>query len=152
MTTTRAATLAIIATLLPVPAACTAPGEPPAHPNTAAYHDLIRRELSTTTTALATMQLTLTYANRNRISQTYATTITHQAQADLARVATDLSQITPPPRYTTPHHSLQTLATRAAHQLATLTNDWNQTTRTQELQTLNTDSKTANHLSQKLLS
>jgi hypothetical protein len=152
MTTTRAATLAIIVTLLPVPTACTAPGEPPPHPNTAAYHDLIRRELSTTTTALATMQLTLTYANHNRITQTYATTITHQAKADLTRVATDLTQITPPPPYTTPHHNLQTLATHAAHQLAALTNHWNQTTRTQELHTLNADSNTANHLSQKLLS
>jgi hypothetical protein len=151
MTTTRAATFAILATLLPVATACTAPGEPPAHPNTAAYHDLIRRELSTTTSALATMQLTLTYANRNRISQTYATTITHQAEADLTHVATDLSQISPPRRYTTPQHSLQTLATRAAHQLATLANHWNQTTRTQELHTLGTYSKTADHLSQKLL-
>jgi hypothetical protein len=151
MTTTRAATLAILATLLPVPTACNAPGEPPPHPSTATYQDLIRRELSTTTTALATMQLTLTYANHNRITQTYAATITDQAQADLTRVATDLTQITPPNPYTTPHHNLQTLATEAAHQLATLTNHWNQTTRTHLLHTLDTDSKTANHLSQKLL-
>ena len=151
MTTTRAAVLAIIALSSAVATSCTAPGEPPANPNIAAYKDLIRRELSATTSALATMQLTLSYANHNRITQTYATAITHQSQADLTRVATDLTQITPPPKYQAAHHHLHALATHAAHQLATLTSHWNQTIRTQELHALDAESKTIDHLSQTLL-
>ena len=135
MTTTRAAALAIIALSSAVATSCTAPGEPPPHPDTAAYQDVLRRELSTTTSALATMQLTLSYANHHRITQTYATTITHQAQADLTRVATDLTQITPPPKY----------------QAATLTHHWNQPPRPQTLHTLTTESTKASHLSQTLL-
>jgi hypothetical protein len=148
MTTRAASLLALLAALT---SACTAPGEPPPHPNTATYQDLIRRELSTTTSTLATMQLTLNYANHDRITQTYATTITRQAQADLTRVATDLTQITPPPQYTTPHKNLQTLASHAAHQLATLLNHWTHTSRNHELQTLNTETQTANRLNQQLL-
>jgi hypothetical protein len=151
MTTTRAAVLAIIALSSAVATSCTAPGEPPANPNIAAYKDLIRRELSTTTSSLATMQLALSYANHNRITQTYATTITHQSQADLTRVATDLAQITPPSKYQAAHHHLHALATHAAHQLATLSSHWNQTTRTQELHALATESKTIDQLSQTLL-
>ena len=52
--------------------------------------------------------LTLDYANQDRITQTYATTITHQSQADLTRVATDLAHIRPPAQYITAHHRLQT--------------------------------------------
>jgi hypothetical protein len=151
MTTTRAAVLAIIALSSAVATSCTAPGEPPANPNIAAYKDLIRRELSTTTSSLATMQLALSYANHNRITQTYATTITHQSQADLTRVATDLDQITPPPKYRAAHHHLRSLASRVAHQLAILTDHWDQTTRTQELHALNAESKTIDDLSQTLL-
>lgn len=151
MTSTRAI-LAVLATLSSaVATSCTAPGEPPPHPDTAAYQDVLRRELSTTTSALATMQLTLSYANHHRITQTYATTITHQAQADLTRVATDLTQITPPPKYQAAHQHLGALATHAAHQLATLTHHWNQTTRTQTLHTLTTETTKAIHLSQTLL-
>jgi hypothetical protein len=152
MSTARAAALlAFIALCSAVATSCTAPGEPPANPNVAAYKDLIRRELSTTTSALATMQLTLNYADHNRITQTYATTITHQSQADLTRVATDLDQITPPPKYRAAHHHLRSLASRVAHQLAILTDHWDQTTRTQELHALDTESKTIDRLSQTLL-
>jgi hypothetical protein len=151
MSTARAAGLAIIALCSAVATSCTAPGEPPANPDIAAYKDLIRRELSTTTSALATMQLTLNYADRNRITQTYATTITHQSQADLTRVATDLDQITPPPKYRAAHHQLRSLASRVADQLATLSDHWDETTRTQELHALNGESKTIDHLSQTLL-
>jgi hypothetical protein len=151
MSTARAAGLAIIALCSAVATSCTAPGEPPANPDIAAYKDLIRRELSTTTSALATMQLTLNYADRNRITQTYATTITHQSQADLTRVATDLDQITPPPKYRAAHHQLRSLASRVADQLATLSDHWDETTRAQELHALNGESKTIDHLSQTLL-
>lgn len=149
MTALRATAMATLLAILT--AACTAPGEPPTHPNTAEYHDLIRRELSTTTSTLATMQLTLNYANHDRITQTYATTITHQSQADLTRVATDLAQITPPAQYATAHHRLQTLTIHASTQLATLQKHWNQATRTRELHTLNTQTQTTDHLSQTLL-
>jgi hypothetical protein len=149
MTTFPAAILATLSCA--VATACTAPGEPPPHPNTAAYHDLIRRELSTTTSALATMQRTLTYANHNRITKTYATAITHQAEADLTRVATDLSQITPPAKYQAAHRRLHSLATDAAHQIAALPDRWSQAARNQELRILNTESQAADNLSQKLL-
>jgi hypothetical protein len=130
---------------------CSAPGEPPPQPGVAAYHDVIRRELSTARSALATMQLTLADANHDRITQTYATTITHQAQADLTRVATDLNQITPPSRYTHANHLLRTIAHRAAHQLAALITHWDTSSRTQELRQLNHQSTAINHLSHELL-
>jgi hypothetical protein len=148
MTMRDAATTLLVVVLA---TACAAPGEPPARPGSADYQDVIRRELSTTTSALATMQLTLAYANDDRLPQTYATTITHQAEADLSRVSTDLAQIHPPPQYATAHRELQTLTTRAARQLASLPSHWTQTTRTRELRRLNDQSTTTTDLSQQLL-
>jgi hypothetical protein len=148
MTLCRAATNLLVVLFA---TACAAPGEPPARPGSADYQDLIRRELSTTTSALATMQLTLAYANDGRLPETYATVLTRQAQADLTRVSIDLAQIHPPPRYATAHRELQTLTTRAARQLAGLPRHWTQTTRTSELGRLDHQNSMANHLSQQLL-
>ncbi len=97
------------------------------------------------------MQLTLSYANHNRITQTYATAIAHQSQADLTRVATDLTQITPP-RNTKPHTTTSTPSppTPPTNWLPSPTTGTRQP-ETQELHALDAESKTINHLSQTLL-
>ena len=148
MTTTRAATS-------PTPPSARRPAVPRRENLPTPEHPRIQRRDQTRT--LSHRKRTRNHATYphlrqpHRITETYATTITHQAQADLTRVATDLTQITPPPKYQAAHQHLQSLTTHAARQLASLTNHWNQTTRTPELHTLNTEATTTKHLSQALL-
>ena len=77
-------------------AGCTAPGEPPAHPSKADYHDLMRRESAKSTSTIATMQVIVGELRRGRITQNYATVMTRQSVADLTSVVTDLRQISAP--------------------------------------------------------
>jgi len=77
-------------------AGCTAPGEPPAHPSTAEYHDLMRRETGKATSTIATMRVVVGQLRRGRMPQNYATVMTRQSVADLTSVLTDLRQITAP--------------------------------------------------------
>jgi hypothetical protein len=105
-------------------AACTAPGEPPKLANRQDYHDLIRREETDTTSALATARLAVIYLGQDRITRNYALTIVHQTTADLDRISTDLTQIHPPTPYITPQHKLQTLTSGAAHDLSQLPRTW----------------------------
>jgi hypothetical protein len=143
------AAVLIIALLTP---ACTAPGEPPTHPNREDYHDLIRRETAITTTALATTKLVITYLSQDRITQNYALTILHQSTADLNSVATDLAQIHPPNQYTVPQHELQTLTTNATRQLNQLPNHWSSpVAQTTALTTLTRYTATATTLANRLL-
>jgi hypothetical protein len=88
--------LIIVAMLVLTVAGCTAPGEPPSHPSTADYHDLMRRETGKATSTVATMQAVVGELRRGRIPQNYATVMTRQSVADLTSVATDLRQITAP--------------------------------------------------------
>jgi hypothetical protein len=105
-------------------AACTAPGEPPEHPSRQDYRDLIRREVTDTTSALATARLAVIYLGQDRITRNYALTIVHQTTADLDRITTDLTQIHPPTPYVTPQHKLRTLTSGAAHDLSRLPRTW----------------------------
>ena len=86
----------IAALLVMTVAGCTAPGEPPAHPATADYHDLMRRETGKATSTIATMQVVVGELRRGRITQNYATVMTRQSVADLTSIVTDLRQITAP--------------------------------------------------------
>jgi len=81
-----------MALLVVAVAGCTAPGEPPAHPSTADYHDLMRRETGMATSTIATMQVVVGESRRGRITQNYATVMTRQSVADLTSVVTDLRQ------------------------------------------------------------
>lgn len=86
----------IVLMLVLTVAGCTAPGEPPSHPSTADYHDLMRRETGKATSTVATMQVVVGELRRGRIPQNYATVMTRQSVADLTSVVTDLRQITAP--------------------------------------------------------
>ena len=76
--------------------ACRAPGEPPLHPNDATYRDLIRREVSTTGSALGSAELLLAQARAGQLTITYAQVGLRQSADDLDGVATDLAEVTPP--------------------------------------------------------
>ena len=133
-------------------AACTAPGEPPEHPNRQDYRDLIRREVTDTTSALATARLVVTYLGQDRITRNYARAILHQTTADLLRITTDLTQIHPPTPYVTPQHKLQTLTSDAAHDLRQLPRTWSDPgALTTAITILTKDTNTATRLTTQLL-
>jgi hypothetical protein len=91
---TRLLTIAVALALAAT--GCRAPGEPPLHPNDATYSDLIRREVSTASSALGSAELLLAQARAGKITMTYAEVGLRQTADDLDGVATDLAQVTPP--------------------------------------------------------
>ena len=120
----------LIALLVLTVAGCTAPGEPPAHPSTADYHDLMRRETGKTTSTIATMQVVVGELRRGRITQNYATVMTRQSVADLTSVATDLRQITAPSSDLARHQrQLQHLLTRIIPVVGSVIDTWDQPAR-----------------------
>jgi hypothetical protein len=120
----------LIALLVLTVAGCTAPGEPPAHPSTADYHDLMRRETDKTTSTIATMQVVVAELRRGRITQNYATVITRQSVADLTSVLTDLRQITAPSTDLARHQrQLQHLLTRTIPTVGSVIDTWDQPAR-----------------------
>jgi hypothetical protein len=110
---------ALVALLL-LGAACRAPGEPPQRPAQGEYQDVIRRELESTRSALATSQLLLRYLNADRVPGTYAAVLLRQVANDLRKVAQDLGQIQPPARAARAHARLLALSKRDGHLLANL--------------------------------
>ena len=117
----------LIALLVLIAAGCTAPGEPPAHPSTADYHDLMRRETGKATSTIATMQVVVSELRRGRITQNYATVMTRQSVADLTSIVTDLRQITAPSADLVRHQrQLQRLLTRTIPAVASVIDDWDQ--------------------------
>ena len=91
---TRGLVVAVILALAAT--ACRAPGEPPLHPNDATYRDLIRREVSTTSSALGSAELLLAQARAGQLTITYAQVGLRQSADDLDGVAIDLAEVTPP--------------------------------------------------------
>jgi hypothetical protein len=75
---------------------CRSPGNPPHRPRQGEYRDIIRRELESAGSALATSELVLRYVAADRIPRTYAQVVLRQAANDLRKVAQDLQQIRPP--------------------------------------------------------
>jgi hypothetical protein len=142
----------IVVGLAVVAAGCTTPGEPPSHPGDAAYRDVMRREVSTASSALATAQLTLTYLDQNKISTTYALVLAEQAAADLHRVATDLPQIMPPVSLAEPHHRLQLTVTRATREVNAITHRLSvSASRTSTLKRLSSDGDRVDRLANELV-
>jgi len=122
---TRRLAMALAAlSLAPVMAACAAPGEPPPSPDAGAYRDVMRREVSGATSALATVQLTLKEARHGRITDTYALAVVHQSQSDLVRILTDLRQIAPPAGLAAPHRRLIAVTARAGRDVAAAGSAW----------------------------
>jgi hypothetical protein len=120
----------LIALLVLTVAACTAPGEPPAHPSIADYHDLLRRETDKATSTIATMQVVVAALRRGRITQNYATVMTRQSVADLTSVVTDLRQITAPSADLARHQrQLQRLLIRIIPAVGSVIDNWDQRTR-----------------------
>ncbi len=101
-------------------AACTSPGNPPAHPDQGAYQDIIRRELEATGSALGTSVLTLRYIDDGRVPRNYGRVMVRQAANDLRKVSQDLGQITPPAKAAAAQARLRAITDRARQQLATL--------------------------------
>ena len=120
----------LIALLVLTVAGCTAPGEPPAHPSKADYHDLLRRETDKATSTIATMQVVVAELRRGRITQNYATVMTRQSVADLTSVVTDLRQITAPSAYLAHHQGqLQRLLIRIIPTVGSVIDNWDQRAR-----------------------
>lgn len=106
-------------------AACRAPGEPPRHPDTGVYRDIIRREADSTHTALATAKLLITTAQTQGIPGTYARVTLRSVVGDLGHVVTDLHEITAPRAAIAPQHRLTTIATHDGQLLEQLEHHWN---------------------------
>jgi hypothetical protein len=81
-----------------VAAGCRSPGNPPQRPAQGEYQDIIRRELDSAGSALATSELVLGYVQADRIPRTYAQVVLRQAANDLRKVAQDIRQMHPPRR------------------------------------------------------
>ncbi len=119
---TRLLTIAVAVALAAT--ACRAPGEPPLHPNDATYRDLIRREVATAGSALGSAELVLAQARAGKITTTYAQVGLRQTADDLAGVATDLAQVTPPaPRAAAQQH-LRAIVTKDRNLLHTIADHW----------------------------
>jgi hypothetical protein len=116
----KAALALVLAVLCVAAVGCRAPGDPPTHPDRAAYQDLIRRELDAAGTALASGSLTLRYADAGRVPGSYERVVLRQAANDLRKVAQDLGQITPPARAATSQKALLEICTRERGRLETL--------------------------------
>lgn len=120
----------LVAVLVLAVAGCTAPGEPPAHPSTADYHDLLRRETGKATSTVATMQVVVGQLRRGRIPQNYATVMTRQSVADLTSVVTDLRQITAPSaELARDQRRLQRLLDATIPTVGSVIEDWDQPAR-----------------------
>jgi hypothetical protein len=83
---------------------CRSPGNPPHRPVQGEYQDIIRRELDSAGSALATGALVLRYIEGDRIPVTYADVVLRQAANDLRKVAQDVRQMQPP-RYAQQAHT-----------------------------------------------
>jgi hypothetical protein len=90
--------LGVLALVVLVAAGCRSPGNPPQRPAQGEYQDLIRRELDSAGSALATSELVLRYVQEDRVPRTYAQVVLRQAANDLRKVAQDIRQMRPPPR------------------------------------------------------
>jgi hypothetical protein len=91
-------TVAILALVALVAAGCRSPGNPPQRPAQGEYQDIIRRELDSAGSALATSELVLRYVQADRIPRNYAQVVLRQAANDLRKVAQDIRQMQPPRR------------------------------------------------------
>jgi hypothetical protein len=107
--------------------ACRAPGEPPLHPNDATYRDLIRRELSTTSSALGSAELLLAQARTGQLTITYAQVGLRQSADDLDGVATDLAEVTPPAGRAVAQQRLGTIVAKDRLLLRTIADHWSGT-------------------------
>jgi hypothetical protein len=99
-------------TLLPLALAapaCRNPGNPPRHPGTGEYQDLMRREVSSAESALATAGLVLRELDRDSLTKTYAGVALRQAASGLEEVGLDLGDVTPPADLARPHRRLTAL-------------------------------------------
>jgi hypothetical protein len=106
-------------------AACRAPGEPPRHPTTGAYRDIIRREADSTHTALATARLLIATAQTQGVPGTYARVTLRSVVGDLDHVVVDLREITPPDAAIGPQHRLAAIAADDAELLGQVEHHWN---------------------------
>jgi hypothetical protein len=119
---TRLFTITVVLALAAT--ACRAPGEPPRHPDDATYRDLIRREVSTAGSALRSAELLLAQASVGRITVTYAEVGLRQCADDLDGVATDLAEVTPPPRRAAAQSRLGAITTRDGALLRSIADRW----------------------------
>jgi hypothetical protein len=90
--------LGVLVLVALVAVGCRSPGNPPRRPAQGEYQDIIRRELDSAGSALATSQLVLRYVQADRIPRTYAQVVLRQAANDLRKVAQDTRQMHPPAR------------------------------------------------------
>jgi hypothetical protein len=119
---TRFLTLAVALALAAT--ACRAPGEPPLHPDNATYSDLIRREVSTASSALGSAELLLSQARSGKITMTYAEVGLRQSADDLDGVATDLAQVTPPAGRVAAQQRLRAIVANDRVLLRTIADHW----------------------------
>src|SRR3954469_21954242 len=90
--------LGVVVLMVVLAAGCRSPGNPPQRPAQGEYQDIIRRELDSAGSALATSELVLGYVQADRIPRTYAQVVLRQAANDLRKVAQDIRQMHPPRR------------------------------------------------------
>lgn len=119
---TRLVTIAVALALAAT--ACRAPGEPPLRPTDPTYRDLIRRELSTASSALGSAELLLAQARAGKITITYAEVGLRQSADDLDGVATDLAQVTPPVGRVAAQQHLRTIVAKDRVLLRTIADHW----------------------------
>lgn len=126
MTRTRIGVFAVSAcvALCLVTTACRAPGEPPTHPNTGVYRDIIRREADSTHTALATAKLLIVTAQAHGLPGTYVRVTLRSIRGDLRHVVIDLNQIHPPAAAVKPQDRLEAIAVEDAVLLNHLEHHW----------------------------
>jgi hypothetical protein len=119
---TRGLVVAVVLALTAT--ACRAPGEPPLHPNDATYRDLIRREVSTTSSALGSAELLLAQARAGQLTITYAQVGLRQSADDLDGVATDLAEVTPPAGRAVAQQRLSAIVANDRVLLRTIADHW----------------------------
>jgi hypothetical protein len=112
--------IGVLVLVVLVAAACRSPGNPPQRPTQGEYQDVIRRELDSAGSALATSELVLRYVQADRIPRTYAQVVLRQAANDLRKVAQDIRQIHAPPRARSAQARLLLLCRRDGTALTTL--------------------------------
>lgn len=128
MTAGRRAHLGAVGGLLGIVAllgaACRAPGEPPTHPGTGVYRDIIRREADSTHTALATARILIATSEAHGLPATYARVTLRNVVGDLQHVVVDLNQISPPAQARAAQERLNAIARGDAILLAHLERSW----------------------------